>query len=167
MSHDKDHKTVEVGTFISLLTRYVPAFRDYRFDIAFAKRPQLTVSMLQRNNLVSFSDPENLTVFSDYRLPQLFISKGVFQFPGETDDGAQILEDIIKAKQPIKANSKLEICLRSGSIVVAHDLRKVLSKLAKIEVNISDLDYYLWRTCVLLDTTKELVPHHRTRTFCY
>ena len=70
-------------------------------------------------------------------------------------------------QKAIKSHSDLEICLRSGSIVAAEDLRRKLADLSQKEIKIANLDYYLWRTCVLLDTIKELVPHHRTRTFCY
>ena len=160
-------RTLEVGIFVSLLSKYVPAFRDYRFDIPFAKRPQLTIAMLHKSNLIYFSDMENLTVFSDYRLPQLFISKGIFEFSINNNDKERILEDVIMKQKAIKSHSELEICLRSGSIVAAEDLRHKLADLSQKEIKIANLDYYLWRTCVLLDTIKELVPHHRTRTFCY
>ena len=163
----QEEKTIDVGIFISLLTKYVPAFRDYRSDIPFSKRPQLTIAMLHKNNLISFSDLENLTVFSDYRLPQLFISKGVFEFHDASADRRNIMRDIIEKQTPIKAHSKLEICLRCGSIVVAEELRTELCKLTGNEVKIANLDYYLWRTCVLLDSKELLLPHHRTRTFCY
>ena len=123
--------------------------------------------MLHKNNLISFRDIENLTVFSDYRLPQLFISKEIFEFNKEKNDNEHILEEIIKKYKPIKAHSKLEICLRSGSIIAADDLRKELSNLSQKDVKIANLDFYLWRTCVMLDSINELAPHHRTRTFCY
>ena len=48
--------------------------------IIFAKRPQLCISMLHGDKLLNFVDVDRaLTVFSDYRLPQLFLSKGIFK----------------------------------------------------------------------------------------
>ncbi|CAD7971450.1 unnamed protein product [Amoebophrya sp. A120] len=87
-----------VGKFVYLLCKHVPAFRDLRRDnIEFAKRPQLAASMLHADKLVVFSDlNQSLTVFSDYRLPQLFLTEKVFDFnissktsvgTGTTEDG--------------------------------------------------------------------------------
>jgi len=67
---------MKVGHFVSLLCKQVPAFRDLRRAegnsaiLEFAKRPQLTIGMLHGDGLVCFADMDNVTVFSDYRLPQ-------------------------------------------------------------------------------------------------
>ena len=82
--------TIPIERLVGLLAYHIPAFRDVRtittdavpshgsYDIEFAKRPQLCASMLAADNLIPINKDSvnNLTVFSDYRLPQLFLSMG-------------------------------------------------------------------------------------------
>ena len=67
----------------------------------------------------------------NHRLPQLFISKGIFEFSINNNDKERILEDVIMKQKAINSHSELEICLRSGSIVAAEDLRRKLADLSQ------------------------------------
>ncbi|CAD7966388.1 unnamed protein product [Amoebophrya sp. A25] len=182
--------TTTVGRFVSTVCKYVPAFRDIRRGIEFAKRPQLAASMLHADNLVNFSDiEESITVFSDYRLPQLFIGVAIFasdlvleevdwkvmtstvQEPRNEDRGATTttLHSLVTSHSPIDVETPLETALRAGTIVAAAELlQKLKAKYPEREgITMANLDYYLWRTAVDLDGKKELPPFHRTRTYCY
>lgn len=158
---------IRVGHFVSSLCSRVPAFRDLRYfgevTLEFAKRPQLTIGMLHGDGLVKFADIENLTVFSDYRLPQLFRSKGAMEVLSSAGEVAE------SGKVPLSAvaHSTLEIAIRAATLIVGEHLRKQLSRTRGKPVLGADLDYFLWRKTVELDGKGELFPFHRTRTFSY
>ena len=146
-------------------------FEYRRYDVEFAKRPQLCISMLHGDKLLDFADRESsMTVFSDYRLPQLFLGTGIFE-------AAPALEKIISEKGWLYANTFSELALRAATIVAAEELQSALTKVhgKALEdggigksVPIADLDYFLWQYAVAKDKSGEIgTPFHRCRTFCY
>lgn len=162
-------KKIKVGIFNTLLCQHIPAFRDLRGGMEIAKRSQLTIGMLHGDKLVEFEDIENLTVFADYRLPQLFRSRGVM----EVIDGNTLNESASKDQQLcIPAHSRLEICVRAATLVIAEKMRILLqekraTKKDGVNIKSCDLDYFLWRKTVQLDNKGVLLPFHKTRTFSY
>lgn len=167
-SSTEGYGPMKVGHFVSLLCRHVPAFRDLRraegsnVILEFAKRPQLTIGMLHGDSLVRFADMDNVTVFSDYRLPQLFRSKGIIEVLNGCTPGDD--EELW-----INAHLPLETALRAATLVVAEQMRQQLNlrRSNGKPVQPADLDYYLWQITVDLDAKGELLPFHKTRTFSY
>lgn len=121
-------------------------------------------------------------VYADYRMPQLFLSLGIFELQNEQ------VKSRIQNQELIPVNSIPEIALRAGSIVVAVKFREMLlekfrasakasdgatststQKPLEKSISISNIDYFFWRTCVEKDTKKEagFWPFHRSRGFCY
>lgn len=174
---------IDACIFIRELAKEIPPFRDLRIFaspqaakhtiIEFSKRPQLTVSMLNADKLIDFCNiHDNFTVFSDYRLPQIFMSFGIFKAPKNARKAGTAdrypLSSMITSRTHIPYQSDEELALRCGTLVAAERLKKVLSrKWGGIEVPITALDYYLWRMSVELEGKGKLVPFHRCRTFCY
>lgn len=186
-----------VARFVAVFCHNIPAFRDLRGEIEFAKRIQLTVSMLHADNLVKFVDLDDpargITVFSDYRIPQLFLSAGVFQLaaaeetrngggatlPGgkneKPDSGdrpgvkdSTVLAETIRKRQLLEVGCAEEVALRCGTLVGAEALRRRLEERFEQKVLTANVDYFLWKTTVVMDHRGELsFPFHRTRTFCY
>lgn len=95
------------------------------------------------SGLVGFHDIEKLTVFADYRLPQLFRAVSIMEL-------GPALSARIDRLSHIPKDSAVEIALRAATVVVGDRLRKLLQALrgganAKDKKNptAAQLDYHL------------------------
>eukprot|EP00392_Amoebophrya_sp_AT5.2_P004594 g4602.t1 len=184
---DAQKTTTTVARFVSVLCTHIPAFRDVRGHIEFAKRPQLSAAMLHADGLVDFLDiKESITVFSDYRLPQILAAKGVLTLkpvspraPDAADGTSNIrsacmtLPELFRLseKSPLRQGAEddevlasTEMKIRAGTIVAADLLFRKLKELypTEPELTVGNLDYYLWRKAVELES-----PFPHCRTHCY
>ena len=152
-------------TFIDILIKTFPAFNDSTIykghPVAFFKRAQLTAAQiythLQGMGLGNLIKIDDLTVFADYRLPQIFRHFNILNY--DKNLSAQI-----DAYQPIMANSTQEVELRANTVWAAELIqRRIKNDLPNI--NALHIDYWFWRQSIQLST--EMEPHHRTRTIFY
>ena len=156
--------------FANELVRLCPSFRDERTDdrgivYPFMKRAQLCASMLHNLGVANFEeDLHRLTVFADYRIPQLFRTYGIFHYSKSLestiicDGSSEIVGD------EVAEGSSEEIDLRAGTLVASELLRCALERRTKRSIAAAKLDYVLWRAAV--DHEKPF-PFHKTRTLSY
>ena len=118
----------------------------------------------------------SLTMFADYRVPQILHHLGVLVYPPS-------LQEKLRNGEDIPSGSEEEISLRSASIVSVERLRDEILKLrgevgreSWEEVNSVLIDFYLWDLAKRIETGKdkvegvnsvEMLPAHRTRSIWY
>ncbi|MCB9866510.1 MAG: hypothetical protein H6816_07740 [Phycisphaerales bacterium] len=141
-----------------------PSFRDVAYHpvghVAFLKRAQICAADLHRTWIAQghagLHNLAALTVFADYRLPQLFRHEGMLTLDGE-------LAATIDREEAILAASPQEVELRAATVVIGEMLVAALASAGR-PVAAYELDYELWRRAKLPEVQ---VPHHRTLTHFY
>ncbi|KYR02293.1 UPF0553 family protein [Tieghemostelium lacteum] len=153
------------ATLVDLVTRYFWGFRDscvYKNrQIFFYKRAQIFVGDLwgafKGEGLGKFNDIEKLTMFADYRVPQILESLGIMVYNEE-------LSELVKNKKEIVVGSEMEIEIRAVTVSVVEKMRDIFNK-NNVNLLALEVDWMLWgRGEAMLD---RLPPHHRTRTIFY
>lgn len=147
-----------------LLATHFDSFRDVATcrgkTVAFLKRAQICAADLHRmliaNGFEGLTGLNALTVFADYRLPQLFRHRGIICL----DDA---FAGRIERSEPIESGSAVEVELRAATIVVADQL---VTRMRDMGVNAEPwkIDYSLWWMARQPDVT---TPHHRTVSIYY
>jgi len=163
---------------VNLLVDYFPGFRDeHRFHgktIRFYKRAQILVADLwaafHGKDYGAFDDIGHITIFPDYRIPQMLQSLNVLWYSPR-------LETKIKRLEEIKPGENLEIEIRGCSIWAVELLKRELIKQhpeAKDKVNSILIDFLMYDTCKEREaaaekagTKDDMLPHHRTRSIWY
>ncbi|KAA0151321.1 hypothetical protein FNF31_06857 [Cafeteria roenbergensis] len=151
---------------VALLASRLPGFRDetvYRGRRVFLyKRAQILAAdvwaaygrLTSGPSPFAFRDMASLTMFADYRVPQLLLPMGVLRY-------SPALEARIAAQEELCPGSEEEVEIRAASVQAVEKLRHAMGgTLLSVE-----LDWLLWQRG---ERSKEkLPPHHRTRTVCY
>lgn len=112
-----------------------------------------------------FSDMAALTVFADYRLPQLLRADDVRVLALSPALAAQI-----ESGTPIARGALEEVCLRAATVHAAAligDALRAREEDGAAAVTQAQLDYYLWKLAVRRDAAGELPAFHRTRCTAY
>jgi hypothetical protein len=153
---------MDADKIVSILLEKFPTFNDSvmwkKNKILFLKRAQIFISDLSFSKLpeLRIKNIDHLTVFADYKLPQIFESFGVFKYNSELN--ADITDEKL-----IPANSQKEAELRASSIIASEQMRDELEKLGR-KISINELDWILWTKAKTTTFTK---PHHKTLTIFY
>ncbi len=148
-----------------LLAQDFSSFRDvavYRgHEVRFFKRAQICVADLygafRSKRWGTFTDLEKLTIFADYKLPQVLRHNSVLEYdPGfaERVDNQELLE----------AGGEEEVELRAATVWVCELLRREMSRLFGRTVTAVEVDLLLW---YLGQNSSNMLPYHRTRTIYY
>lgn len=163
---------------VNLLVDCFPAFRDeHQFHsktVRFYKRAQILVADLwaafDGAGYGAFDDISHITIFPDYRIPQILQSMNVLWYSPR-------LEAKIKRQEEIKTGDKLEIEIRGCSIWAVELLRREMVKQdpgVKDKINPILIDFFLYDTCKEREaaaekagTKDDMLPHHRTRSIWY
>jgi len=128
--------------------------------VAFLKRAQICAADLHRTWTAQghpgLRNLDALTVFADYRLPQLFRHECLLRL----DAG---LTGKIDRSEIIAAGSREEVELRAATVVIGDQLREAMCR-AGAAVASWELDFELWRRARLPEV---VIPHHRTLTHFY
>jgi YHS domain-containing protein len=103
-----------------------------------------------------FKDPEYLTAFADYKIPQILHYLGILEY-------SPLLEKKIKDKVLIGSGSKKEIEIRSSTIWAVEYLKRELKKMGR-ELNSFEIDWVLWNKA---QEMKIGTPYHLTKTIYY
>jgi Potential Queuosine, Q, salvage protein family len=154
-------------TLVDLVLQHLPGFRDtsiYRGRLVhFYKRAQILVGDLwaaygkQQEGAYAFKDVDQLTMFADYRVPQLLRSLGVLVY-----DAA--LSEAVDALQEVPFGSEQEVEIRAATVVSVERLRAALAARG-LPLLVIEVDWLLWQ--IGEQSKDDIKPHHRTRTIFY
>jgi len=159
------------AALVNLLARDFPCFRDeVRFEnrksVRLLKRAQILVADLwacfDGEDFGDFDDIDKITMFADYRVPQMLSSMGCLMY-------SPLLDHVIRQKQVIKSGHPWEIQLRGCSIWCVELIRReILRHHPDAKVNAVLIDFYLYDSAKSRELeVDELIPHHRTRSIWY
>jgi hypothetical protein len=180
------------AALVNLLARDFSCFRDeFQFEnrrkpIRFLKRAQILVADLwgcfNGEDYGRFSDIDKITIFADYRVPQILATLGCISY-------SPPLQSLVTRKGIIDSGSNYEMQLRgewplcpviasSGPIntpgtacsiwCVELIRREIKYKHPETKVNAILIDFFLYDTMKLMEAEgKETIPHHRTRSIWY
>lgn len=164
--------------FVNILVDEFPGFRDERSfhskSVRFYKRAQIMVADIwaafNGQDYGQFDDIDKITIFPDYRIPQMLQSLNVLWYSPR-------LESKIKRHEEIKSGEDLEIEIRGCSIWAVELLKREMIKQhpeAEGKVNSILIDFFLYDTIkeredkiVAEGRESEMLPHHRTRSIWY
>ncbi|KAF1821797.1 uncharacterized protein K489DRAFT_321796 [Dissoconium aciculare CBS 342.82] len=156
------------GKLVNLLAKHFSAFHDdARFEgrrVRFLKRAQIFVAdvwaALRGAGRVAFDDVDQLTMFADYRVPQMLQSLGVMVY-------SPPLEHHIRDRKQIAVGHSWELELR-GCAIWAIELirREIVRQHPAANVNAVLLDFFLYDLAKEREASAAL-PHHRTRSIRY
>ncbi|KAF2728747.1 hypothetical protein EJ04DRAFT_546647 [Polyplosphaeria fusca] len=168
----EDAKNSAAG-LVNLLAERFTCFRDEgRYDgkkVRFLKRAQIFVADLwaafDGEGYGSFNDIDKITMFADYRVPQMLHSLGCMSF-------CPPLEGKIRRLEPIESGHSWELQIRGCSIWCIELLRREILKLdPDAKVNAILIDFFLYDLAKERekngDEVEEMIPHHRTRSIWY
>ncbi|KAK7723959.1 hypothetical protein SLS64_000292 [Diaporthe eres] len=138
---------------VNLLADDFACFRDEtkfegrRKPVRFLKRAQILVADIwacfQGEDYGAFRDIDKITMFADYRVPQILSTMGcIFYSP--------TLNEVVKEKKIIESGSSWEAQLRD------------------VEINAILIDFFLYDLMKDLESRgQETITHHRTRSIWY
>ena len=174
MVRQANHST---KTLLYLLTRDCLHFQDHMVyrgsQVYFYKRAQILISDIwgaygrrtlaetpgchDDAQLGAFVDIEELTMFADYRVPQVLHSRQVLTY-------APDLDNVVRNKGQIPSGSEMEIEIRAATIQAVERLREILHTRGQ-DFQVIEIDWMLWQYGE--KRKDELVPHHRTLSIYY
>ena len=153
------------GGLVALLAAHLPGFRDHAIhagrQVFFYKRAQIFAGdvwgAFGGRGLGKFNDITALTMFADYRVPQLLRELGIIRYVPD-------LAARIDARVEIPAGSAEEVEIRAATVQAVERLRGQLGaegrNLAAIQV-----DWILWHQAEAM--RDRMAPHHCTLTIYY
>ncbi|KAI4284555.1 MAG: hypothetical protein L6R38_001321 [Xanthoria sp. 2 TBL-2021] len=155
---------------VNLLVINFPCFKDIATfesrSIHFYKRAQIFVADLwacfEGQNYGCFHDIDTITMFADYRIPQMLHSLGCLRY-------SPSLESRIRNLKELESGGSWEVQLRGCSIWCVELIRKeILRQYPKAEINAILIDFFLYDTMKEREVEAvETIPHHRTRSIWY
>lgn len=155
-------------TIVHMILQHFPSFRDEAVyegqRIFFYKRAQIFAADIFAclgQGALSFKDPYRLTMFADYRVPQLLNFWGVLKYSDTLMTELQQEVEIDKAK---------EIEIRACSIAAVEMIRQEICQAnPQILVSSQLIDYLLWNETMTRKSLGELddIPFHKVRTIFY
>ena len=129
--------------------------------VAFYKRAQLAAAMLYEafggEGLGDLRRVEQLTVFADYKLPQVLRRLSILHY-------APHLAGRIDRYEPLEAGSREEVEIRAATVWAGELMRQALVPRFP-QVTALHVDYWLWHEGQRQGP--DLRPYHRTRTIYY
>lgn len=151
-------------------------FRDHAIyegcQVFFYKRAQILVSDLHlayadlrgknrtaENSVLDFTAESicQLTMFADYRVPQILRSLGVLKY-------SEALSKMVDERRPIAHGSKCEVEIRAATVQSVEVIKNLLKK-EGINVLSIEVDVHLWEEGE--KAKEEMKPHHRTLSIFY
>lgn len=156
------------------VVEYFGSYRDFATykgqKISFLKRAQILVSdiyscMRKIDDACYFHDINELTMFADYRVPQVLHFLGVLKY-------SPALMKKLNEKELLQNGSEYEVELRGFSIKACDDIVKVIQQKATdgsyTMYNAAYVDNFLWLyRRKNAKEIEEMVTFHRTRCIYY
>jgi hypothetical protein len=148
-----------------LLIEHFPSFHDVAGfrgrEVRFFKRAQICVADLHGafggKQWGAFTDMHQLTIFADYKLPQLLHHFGVLQYH-------PTLAERINQHELLEPGGEEEVQIRAATIWACEILRQAMNAATPEQVTAADLDLQLW---LLSQNITNMRPYHRVRTIYY
>ncbi|EFC47622.1 predicted protein [Naegleria gruberi] len=154
-----------VNKLVSLVTQHFPGFRDHCIysktghQIHFYKRAQIFCADIygcfKGQGIGQFDDINDLTMFADYRVPQLL---NILVYSDE-------LKEKISNLTVLEYSSQMEVEIRAFTIQAVEEMRKVLLEEHSIKCLSIEIDWMLWQ--IGEANRKTIRPHHRTLSVYY
>jgi hypothetical protein len=150
---------------VDLLIESFPSFRDDALyegtRVAFHKRAQLAAGMIYQafggREWGAFPDMDQLSVYADYKLPQVLRRLGILCYD---DELAHRVDNLIA----LPAGSRMEVEIRAATVWAGELMRQAL--LPRMPgLTAAHIDFWLWEAGQTKDPTDK--PYHRTRTTAY
>lgn len=159
---------------VSEVVKNFPSYRDEAdFNgrkVSFYKRAQILVADIwacfEGTGLGAFDDIESITMFADYRVPQVLNYFGVLKY-------SEALQDRLTKGEMFTSGERQEVELRGCCIWAVELLRDKLSELmgpeavARHACCSTVIDYYLWDYRRLHVKEVDVVPYHKIRCIYY
>ncbi|UJR30742.1 hypothetical protein I4U23_018262 [Adineta vaga] len=162
---------------VELVVKKFPAYRDEAvYDgqrVSFYKRAQILVSNIwgcfNSHGIAHFTDMDRLTMFADYRVPQVLAHEGVLIYSSE-------LKNRLDKKEEIPFGDSDECEIRAASILAVHLIANEANEKISLEKDTGDfgerlneplVDVYLRRKRREQSDIYEKTPFHRTRSIFY
>eukprot|EP00762_Andalucia_godoyi_P008277 ANDGO_03012.mRNA.1 UPF0553 protein len=173
---------------VHLVATRFPAFQDHTvlctagsengnaFPVYFYKRAQIFVAdvwgALRGTGIASFADIHNLTMFADYRVPQVLHDAGVLRY-------AEDLETRIMQHTELDPGSCDETAIRAATVHCVELIKEKLRTCVhedvprdghhhRDDVCAVQIDWALWQRGERMVLSGHTIhPHHRTRTIWY
>ena len=168
---------------VDLVVKTLPGFRDQAIyagvQVFFYKRAQILVSDLvgafddyktsllnagmNTDHIPEFRGKEELTMFADYRVPQILRHLGIFVY-------SEQLAAVVDGEKELAYSSKLEVELRAATVVTVDRIMETIrangSQALREQVQRSyEVDWLLWQMGE--KTLAEMKPHHRVTSIYY
>jgi hypothetical protein len=154
-----------------LLAEHFPSFRDIATfrgqEVRFLKRAQICASdvhgSFRGEGWGRFHDLDQLTVFADYKLPQILRHYGALFYDYD-------LEQHIDNQELLAAGGEEEVQIRANTIWACELLRHMIAADAIEDdapdeaLTAAEIDARLW---LLAQDTGGMLPYHRVRTIYY
>ena len=156
-------------SLVNTITSLFPGFRDCSIykgsHVWFLKRAQILVADLwgalkeEEEGRCDFYDINRLTMFADYRVPQLLREEGIMVYDPS-------LARRVDEREEIQFGSEEESEIRGGTIQAVELLKHSINKrLIGLDLSSVQIDWLLWQKG---EERKDLIkPHHRTLTTFY
>jgi hypothetical protein len=158
-------------SLIRMIVDNFPSFRDEAIykskQVSFYKRAQILVADIwacfETKGLGTFEDINSLTMFADYRVPQMLRYLGVFEYSDE-------LTACLETGTVLPSGDEREVEIRGCSIWAVELIRQQVEEILGSLINSILIDYYLWDSAtanVQLNDSSPDHPIHRTRSLYY
>lgn len=163
-------------SLLKLIAQEFPCFRDEAEfcgqRVALYKRAQILVgdvwACFRGEGLGSFKDLYNITMFADYRVPQVLVHFGSLEYTDE-------LMQVLKSDTILKNGDPMEVEIRGASIYIVEQVKdKVLKELEEKYPNISKehvnsilIDHFLWDYRRQHASELEYIPFHKVLSVYY
>lgn len=152
-------------TFVKLLVEHVTSFRDVAMyhdqEVRFLKRAQICAADLHGafggQAWGTFTDLEHLTIFADYKLPQVLRHHGVLVY-------APVLASQVDSQALLAPGSVEEVEIRAATIWACELLRREIAQRVERQVTAMEIDQLLWHVG---QDANQMQPYHRVRTIYY
>lgn len=162
---------------LNILADAFPCFRDeasYAGErVSFYRRSQILIvdlwSVFGGEGLGHFDDINALTVFADFRVPQVLVHLDCLEYSNK-------LMDVLEQNTILQSGCAEEVEIRGASIHVVemlteqvlYELQKRYPEMSKAgDVNSILLGHYLWSNWRRLDKELEHIPVHKTHSTNY
>lgn len=150
---------------VKLLAEHFSSFRDVASyqdqEVLFLKRAQICVadlhSVFSGQSWGTFTDLEHLTIFADYKLPQVLRHFGALRY-------APALADAVDQQRLLTSGSAEEVEIRAATIWASELLRRELVSRVERPLTAMEIDHLLWH---LGQDAAHMQPYHRVRTIYY
>jgi hypothetical protein len=159
---------------VTLILQYFPGFRDTSVYngrlVHLYKRAQILVgdvwaaynrrtSPINDNDVYYFYDIDQLTMFADYRVPQILRAMNIMKYNKN-------LESTIDNNIIIPFGSPEEVEIRACTVIAVDKLQQALLKRG-LSLLVIEVDWLLWQRGEAENDAGTLKPHHKTSTIFY